>query len=101
MTEPLPARSLYITFALLLVLTLTTVGVSFLDLGPFNAVAALGIAFAKAALVSLIFMDVKRSTPLVRLTVLAGLFWLFIMLALTFSDYLTRAWIGSAGRMEP
>jgi cytochrome c oxidase subunit 4 len=100
MTEPLPARSLYITFALLLVLTLITVGVSYLDLGPWNVAAALGIAFAKAALVSLIFMDVNRSSSLVKLTVLSGLFWLFIMLVLTFSDYLTRSWIGTDGAIR-
>jgi cytochrome c oxidase subunit 4 len=100
MTEPLPARHLYVTFAMLMVLTLTTVGVSYLDLGPWSIAVALAIAFAKAALVSLIFMDVNRSSPLVRLIVLSGLFWLTIMLALTFGDYLTRSWIGSAGTMQ-
>jgi cytochrome c oxidase subunit 4 len=35
---------------------------------------------------------VKFSTRLVKLTVIAGLYWMGILLTLTLSDYLTRAW---------
>ena len=35
-------------------------------------------------------MHVKYSTRLIKLTVLAGLYWLGILLALTLGDYLTR-----------
>ena len=101
MTEPVPARSLYTIFAALMVLTLTTVGVSYLDLGRWNVAVALLIAFTKASLVTLIFMDVRRSVPLVRLTVMSGLVWLFILLLLAFSDYLTRSWIGTVTTWEP
>src|SRR5262249_35892358 len=43
------------SLAALLVLTATTCGVSFIDMGKMNAVVAVVIAFAKASLVALIF----------------------------------------------
>ena len=48
----------------LLILTGTTVGVSYLDLGVFNAIVALGIAVIKMMLVVLFFMHVKYSSRL-------------------------------------
>jgi len=55
-------------------------------------VAALAIAGVKATLVVLFFMHVKYGTRLTKLAVLGGIYWLGILLALTLSDYLTRAW---------
>ena len=65
---------------------------AFLDLGPFNTVAALVIAVFKATLVVLFFMHVKYSTRLTWAVVVGSVFWLGILLVLTMSDYLTRAW---------
>jgi cytochrome c oxidase subunit 4 len=87
-----PTRVYYGIFAALMVMTAITVGVAFLDLGAFNAVVALTIAVAKAVLVVLFFMHVRYSTRLTWVVVVAGVFWLGILLALTFSDYLTRSW---------
>jgi cytochrome c oxidase subunit 4 len=42
-------------------------------------------------------MHVKYSTRLIKLTVVAGLYWMIILLALTMNDYLTRGW-GTFGR---
>lgn len=75
-----------------MVLTAVTVGVAYIDLGAMNAVVALAIACFKATIVVLYFMHVKYSTRLIKLTVVAGLYWMGILFALTFSDYLTRAW---------
>ena len=44
-------------------------------------------------LVILIFMHVRYSTRLTWLFVAAGFIWLLIMIDLTMSDYLTRAWV--------
>jgi cytochrome c oxidase subunit IV len=74
----------------LLVLTATTCGVSYIDMGKMNAVVAVLIAFAKASLVALIFMHLRYSRHLIALVVAAGLFWLGILIALTMGDYLTR-----------
>ena len=86
-------RSYIGVFLALLVLTATTTAVSFVDLGPWNTVVALGIAFIKATLVVLIFMHVRWSSRLTKLVIVGGLFWLGILLAFTFSDFATRGWL--------
>ncbi|HEY6065551.1 MAG TPA: cytochrome C oxidase subunit IV family protein, partial [Thermoanaerobaculia bacterium] len=83
----------FAVFTALLVLTATTTAISFLDLGPWNTVVALGIAFLKATLVVLFFMHVKYSPRLTQVTIAGGLFWLAIMIALTLSDFMTRGWL--------
>ena len=76
----------------LLVLTGATCAISFVDMGKLNAVVALVIAFTKASLVALIFMHLRYSRRLMRIVVVAGLFWLGILIALTMGDFLTRGW---------
>lgn len=94
MTEHVVPRKVYFAvFAALLVLTATTTAVSFLDLGPWNTVVALAIAFLKATLVVLFFMHVKYSPRLTQIVIAGGLFWLAILLALTLSDFLSRGWL--------
>jgi cytochrome c oxidase subunit IV len=87
-----PPRVYYTVFGMLMLGTAITVGVSFLDLGAFNAIVALTIAVFKATLVVLFFMHVKYSTKLTWVVVTGSVFWLAILLSLTFSDYLTRSW---------
>jgi caa(3)-type oxidase, subunit IV len=80
-----------VIFLALIVLTLTTTGVAFIDLGGgFNVTVALTIAVVKALLVILFFMHVRYSNRLTWVFVGAGFFWLAIMMALTFGDFLTR-----------
>jgi len=77
----------------LLVLTVTTTLIAFVNLGPFNAAVALTIATIKALLVILFFMHVKYTNEkMTGAVVVAGFFFLAILLALSMSDYLTRAW---------
>jgi cytochrome c oxidase subunit 4 len=77
----------------LLVLTIATTLIAFVNLGPFNAAVALTIATIKALLVILFFMHVKyASEKMTGAVVVAGFFFLAILLALSMSDYLTRAW---------
>jgi len=77
----------------LLVLTVATTLIAFVNLGPFNAAVALTIATIKALLVILFFMHVKyTSEKMTGAVVVAGFFFLAILLALSMSDYLTRAW---------
>ena len=87
-----PVRIYYGIFAILMVLTGVTVGVAYVDLGRMNTVVALAIACFKAFIVVLYFMHVKYGTRLIKLTVIAGLYWIGIMFVLTLGDYLTRAW---------
>jgi cytochrome c oxidase subunit 4 len=79
-------------FLALMVLTAVTVAAAFVDLGALNNVVMLAIAISKATMVVLIFMHVKHSTRLIKLTVAAGFGWLLILFAYTLQDYLTRHW---------
>jgi cytochrome c oxidase subunit IV len=88
-----PTRIYYTIFGILMLCTYLTVQIAVFDLGPLNTIAALVIAVFKATLVVLFFMHVKYSTRLTWAVVLGSVFWLGIMLALTMSDYLTRAWL--------
>ena len=83
----------YLTIVLALLMgTAITVWASFIDLGPWNPVIALAIACTKAVLVVLFFMHVKYSSKLTKLTVGAGVFTFLVLIGMTLSDYMTRAW---------
>lgn len=74
-----------------------TYWVALQDLGKFNIVVALAIATVKAALVVLFFMHARYGSRRTQLVVIAGIFWLAIMLALTLTDYLSRSWLPVTG----
>ena len=87
-----PLRIYFAVFASLMILTTVTVVVAYYDLGPLNTIAALSIAVTKAAMVILYFMHVRYSPSLIKLVVAGSFLWLFIMLSITMSDYLSRGW---------
>jgi cytochrome c oxidase subunit IV len=87
----LPLKMYYGIWAALLVLTVVTAAVSFVDLGPFNTIVALVIASFKAVLVVLFFMHVKyASEKMTKVVIASAIFWLLILLALSLADYATR-----------
>jgi cytochrome c oxidase subunit 4 len=88
-----PVKIYVAVFVTLLVMTATTTAVSGIDLGPWNTVVALGIAAFKASLVVLFFMHAKYSSRLTRVVIFGGLFWLAILLLVTFSDFVSRGWL--------
>jgi cytochrome c oxidase subunit 4 len=79
-------------FAALIALTALTVYVATIDLGVLNTVVALAIAVTKATLVILYFMHLKFSPSQTKLAMVAGVFWLMIMLIITAFDYVGRHW---------
>ena len=87
-----PLRVYYTVFGALLVLTVVTVGVSLVDLGPLSTVVALVIAATKASLVILFFMHVRYGPRLVWVFVSGGFFWLALLILLTMSDIVSRGW---------
>jgi cytochrome c oxidase subunit IV len=87
-----PPSVYLIILCALLVGTALTVWASFIDLGVFNPIIALAIACTKAVLVVLFFMHVKYSSKLTMLTVGAGIFTFLVLIGMTLSDYMTRAW---------
>ena len=92
-----PAKTYILVFVSLIFLTGLTTSVAYIDLGVFNTVVALVIAVAKMMLVVLFFMHMKYSSGMTRVVVIAGLFWLAIMISLTLADELTRWWTPTAG----
>jgi cytochrome c oxidase subunit 4 len=83
----------YLTILIaLLVLTATTTGVAFIDMGIFNPIAALAIACLKAVLVILFFMHIRYSSRVMMLTVGAGFFTFLVLITMTLSDYISRNW---------
>ncbi len=90
-TEHIVKPGTYLAIILtLLALTGITVWAAFVDLGRFNIVVALVIATLKATLVVLIFMHAKYSPKRTKLVIIAGIFWLIILLFMTLSDYASR-----------
>ncbi len=91
-----PVKTYVAIWATLIVFTVTTALVSEVELGPWNIVVALAIAFTKATLVIMFFMHLKWGNPLTKLFFVAGMLWLIILFALTLSDYLSRGWLPPA-----
>ena len=90
-TEHIVSPGMYLTIILtLLALTGITVFAAFVDLGRFNIVVALLIATVKATLVVLIFMHAKYAPERTKLVIIAGIFWLALLLFMTLSDYASR-----------
>jgi len=102
MSEHVASRKTYIlVWAGLMVQTVLTVGIARLNLGPFNDIVALAVAVTKALLVILFFMHVKDSSRLTRLTVVAGFFWLTILIGITLTDYLSRPAVDKLRAIPP
>jgi cytochrome c oxidase subunit 4 len=95
MSEHIVSRTVYfVIFGALMVLTAVTVFAAQFDFGneAVNTAIALAIAVTKAVLVILYFMHVRYSPRLTWVVIASGFLWLFILIALTMSDYLTRGW---------
>ena len=92
MPEHIVSPKIYITiFIALIIGTSLTTWAAFRNFGPFNIVIALAIATGKATLVVLFFMHARYSPKRTQLVIVCAIFWLAIMLAMTLSDYNTRA----------
>jgi cytochrome c oxidase subunit 4 len=85
-----PQKVYLLVFATLICLTLITIDVAFYNFGWLNIYIALTIATFKATVVVMYFMHVRYSSRLTWLFAVGGLFWMVILLTLTFSDYFTR-----------
>jgi len=79
-------------YGALLLGTLLTVLAANVDMGVFNPIVALGIACTKAVIVILFFMHVKYQSNLIKMTVGAGFFTFLVLITMTLSDYMSRAW---------
>ena len=83
-------KTYFLVFGALILLTLTTTGAAYLDLGVLNTPVALTIAIAKALLVMVFFMHLRHSDYLTWVFAGAGVLWLLHLLVFLLGDYLSR-----------
>lgn len=74
----------------LFVLTGITVAVSFVQLGGWNVVVALGLATIKASLVAMIFMHLRYDKKIYLVVVLTAILFLAIFITFTMFDTMAR-----------
>ncbi len=81
-------------YAALLFLLGATFVIARVDLGAFNTVAALAIAWLKMGLVVAYFMHLRDADRLDAMLFASGfVMLLFVLLALTLGDYFGRVWL--------
>jgi len=83
-------RPLVLTWLALMALLATTAACALLRLGWLNTAISLAVALAKAVLVALVFMRLKRAPALLRLAAVAGAVTLILLFGLALADYTTR-----------
>ena len=86
----LPLQTYLLVAAALFALTGITVGVSFIHLGGWNAVVAVGIASIKALLVALIFMHLWYDRKIFFIIFVTSIVFLALFLSLTMFDVVSR-----------
>jgi len=85
-----PLKVYLLVGAALFVLTAVTVLVSFIQLGGFNAVVAVGVASIKATLVALFFMHLLYDKKIFLIVFLIAILFLTIFIGFTMFDVLRR-----------
>jgi cytochrome c oxidase subunit 4 len=86
-----PLQYGYVYISLLIGTALTVVAAN-IDMGVLNPIIALAIASTKMVIVILFFMHVKYQSKLIKMTVGAGFFTFLVLITMTLSDYISRAW---------
>ena len=84
--------TLLVVFLSLIGLTILTVSLSFVHLGSWHLAAGTSVGTAKAVLVALFFMELRKGSGLNWLAAGAAIFWLGVLHVLTLSDYWSRYW---------
>jgi cytochrome c oxidase subunit 4 len=94
MTDPRNTSALWkgpaIAWLVLLGLFAVSLGSAYVPLGAGNVTVNLLIAAAMLAVLATFLMDLQRANSLTRIVAAAGFFWIVLMFALIFSDYLSR-----------
>jgi cytochrome c oxidase subunit 4 len=83
-------RKCFVVWGALILLTATTISVSFIDLGFLNIMAALGIAIVKSSLVVLYFMHLRYESRVLQWMLVFTLAILAIFIGFVFFDIIYR-----------
>jgi len=81
-----PTSTLVVAGLALLVLTVITVAVRYIDLGEFNMPVALGVAVVKATVVMLVFMHLRWDRPFNLLVLIGSMVFVVLLIAFTAID---------------
>jgi cytochrome c oxidase subunit 4 len=84
--HPLPVRVLIIVYVVLLIFTVLTVAVTYVDLGSINIVVALAIAVIKAALVVLYFMHLRYDGSYYAVILITALMFVSLFIGISLLD---------------
>lgn len=90
-----PKSILFQVFGALIVLTILTVAVAYIPLGPLDVAVAIGIAVAKSSLVVLYFMHLKYDNPVNALTFTIGTIFVIVFVVITLLDTAFRGDLGN------
>jgi cytochrome c oxidase subunit 4 len=95
-TEPMPHHKVnyFLIFGILVVLTIVTVGVAFINIEQewIKVVLALTIASIKASFVALFFMHLKFESKLIYFILIVPLILTMILVFALFPDVVLPAW---------
>lgn len=93
-TPPKTAADLWrrngLIWAALMALLVLTLVLAYVPMGRLTTAIGIAIALVKAGLVAILFMELNRSSALVRLAALSGLVFATVLFALTLADVLSR-----------
>ena len=79
-----------VIWAALLCLLFLSLSLAYVPMGLFTPTVGIVIAFIKASLVVLLFMELASSKTLIKLAALAGIIFVATLFALTLADVLSR-----------
>lgn len=85
-----PFKLYLIVLLVLLTLTFASIGITSIELGKFTVAGALLFAIVKSYLVLTYFMHLKYDKPYIRYMVAFVFLIFFVVLVITFLDYLYR-----------
>ncbi len=92
--RPPGGQALLVAFGALLALAAASFALSYAHLGRFVTPVALAVAFAKAAIVLAVFMELSRESASIRLAVAAAGLLVALLIAFVVGDVATRDAIG-------
>ncbi len=87
----LPLKTYLGVAGALMVLTAITVGISYIDLGGFNVLVAIGVATIKVSLVALFFMHLLYDKKINLFAFLIGVVFVAVFIILTMFDTMRRS----------
>ena len=88
--DPITPKTYLQTYIALMALLALTVGVAYINLGPFNLLMSMIISVTKALLVVFFFMHMRYNPKIIWIYALLGVIWILTLISGTLADITTR-----------